>query len=193
MAFPLQLMFCTGVSRGSRPVAKVKKKLCFIGTEEFQWKLCRNRHPCDLAPSVSFTFLWQRWEVWTSGRSRRLLRCAPPDLSPRWSLWLTQMCFAPEGSLVCGGAEIPTPLPPPNFHRQPHPHPCLFSILNERGLLCFLCSLFHVTAAEWLLKMRVDEECEEGSFCFWSEPDGEWWKPHGLWRSPVRLSVYRAP
>lgn len=58
MTFPLQLMFCTRVIWGNMPIAKVKKKLGFIGTEEFQLKLCRDSHFCGLAPSMTFTYLW---------------------------------------------------------------------------------------------------------------------------------------
>lgn len=58
MTFPLQLMFCTRVIWGSMPIAKVKKKLGFIGTEEFQLKLCQDSHFCGLAPSMTFTYLW---------------------------------------------------------------------------------------------------------------------------------------
>lgn len=176
-------MFCTRVIWVNTPIAKVKKKLGFLGTEEFQFKLSRNSHFCGLAPSMTFTFLW-------GGKFGQAV--VLQDLSNMPPLLPEGVCDLYRCALHlkvhwCAEEEAPY------FHHQPHPYPHLFSLLNEAGLLCFLCSLLLVTGAEWLLKMREDEECEEGSFCLWSEPDGEWWKTHGLWKSPVQLSVYRAP
>lgn len=189
MAFPLQLRFCTGVSWGCRPVAKVKKKICLISTEEFQLKRCRNPHPCGLAPSPSYEGTEKSGQVVILWDSSDVLPLICPQ---KESVIYTDVLCTWRLTGVQWSRDSHSP-PLPISTASLILTPISFHYLTNPGLLCFLCSLFHVTGAEWLLKMRGDEECEEGSFCLWSEPDSEWWKPHGLWKSPVQLSVYRAP
>lgn len=175
----MELTFCTWVCRPGAPVKILKR---FFVTKEFQLKLHGNPYPHDFHNLHRFTkpegnlscTLWLSLQL--------------SDVSPD-EVCCAQLCSAPECPPLGSSREIPAALFPSPASSSSR----LFSFPNEPGLLCFLCSLFHVTGAEWLLKMRGDEECEEGSSCLWSEPDWEWWKPHGLWRSPVQLFVYRAP
>lgn len=64
-----------------------------------------------------------------------------------------------------------------HFHHQPHPHPHLFSLLNEPGLLCFLCSLFRVTG--W-----VTAEDEKG----WGLWTGELLPLVWAWRAMMKTT-----